>query len=143
GLYELLERRDFGAQLVALLRVADRARPVVDLDVADARHEVVALAHDRIGAVEVMVLREIQARRIEHEREALVAVRRRERAVDRDRAMRALERLLALLELDRNVTVDEIAARGIDAELGEDLGAKRRLVDQREVRVLVLRVRGL
>ena len=115
--HELLERSDLRAQLVAFFGIADRARPIVDLDFFHRRDDIAAAVNDGVGAVEVMVLREIHAVGIEHEREALVAVRRRERAVDRDRAALALDRRLALLELDRHVAVDDVAARRLDAEL--------------------------
>ena len=92
-------------------RCRRRCAAVVDAATSDTVGTMSAPARPRPRRLEVMVLREVHPLGVEHEREALVAVRGGERAVDRDRAARLLDRLLALLELHRHVAVDDEAVR--------------------------------
>jgi len=89
---ELLENGDLGADLGSRLGIAHRAQALVDRDVRDRGNDVGVVGHRGLGALEVVVLRQVDPLGVEHQRETLVTVRSGERAVDRDRAARPLDR---------------------------------------------------
>ena len=109
----------------------------------DARDDVHAVADSCVDRFEVVVLGEEGAVGFEDERETVIAVGFGEGPVDGDRLAAAFDRGFPGLDADRDVTVDDQPALGIDAEFGQDLFAEPRLVDEGEVRVLGLVMRGL
>src|SRR4029078_3732209 len=92
---QLLENGDFRPDLVSRLRIAHRAWGLVYHDGGHRRNDVGVLLDRGLGALEVVVLRQVDALRVEHERESLVAVRGGERTAGRDGAPPLLDRRLS------------------------------------------------
>src|SRR5271170_902028 len=72
----------------------------------------------------------------QHQRESVVSQAFRKGAVNRYRLPAPFQRRFAFFDLNRDVPVDDQSLCRVDAELGENLFTKPRLVDQAEIRVL-------
>mmetsp|Transcript_4367 Transcript_4367/g.10679 ORF Transcript_4367/g.10679 Transcript_4367/m.10679 type:complete len:411 (+) Transcript_4367:869-2101(+) len=100
------------------------------------------LRHHIKRVLRMMMLRQqaLPRPRVDHQRVPIVPIRLRKRAINRDRLPALLHRVLVRLDVHRHVSVDDESVRRA-TELREDPVAEPRLVEQLEVRVLLLEPR--
>ena len=106
---------------LSLAGIGNAARRIEDAHRVDLRDDVGSLCNRFADRLEVVVLGQIGSICVEDEREAFVTVDFGESAIDSDCLVASLDGRLAFFNLDRDMSVHDEAALGIDAEVAEDL----------------------